>query len=120
MTRNLIGVLLAVFVLGGCKTGADTPTGPSGVQNGPPSIQGVITSVADDRIRVDPDPADANSEKADVRITGQTEIRDRDGRTAAASTLAVGMRVRVWFSGPVALSFPVQATAGALVIDSTP
>ncbi|HUE89002.1 MAG TPA: DUF5666 domain-containing protein [Vicinamibacterales bacterium] len=120
MTRNLVGVLLAVVALGACKTGADTPTGPTGVQDGPPSIQGVITSVADDRIRVEADPADGSSEKADVRITAQTEIRDRAGRAAAATTLAVGMRVRVWFRGPVALSFPVQAIAGALVIDSIP
>jgi len=28
----------------------------------------------------------------------------------------VGARVRVWFTGPVAESFPVQATAGTVLI----
>jgi hypothetical protein len=46
-------------------------------------------------------------------------IRRADGAASRASSgdLAVGMRVQVWFTGPVAESFPVQATAGTILIE---
>jgi hypothetical protein len=35
---------------------------------------------------------------------------------ASAADLVTGTRVRVWFKGPVAESFPVQAAAGTVLI----
>ena len=39
-----------------------------------------------------------------------------DGRRGAVSDLVAGARVAVWFDGPVAESYPVQAKAGAVQI----
>jgi len=56
---------------------------------------------------------------ATISVQGDTDIR---GRTDAGyearefATLTPGARLEVWFEGPVAESYPVQATAGTIVI----
>lgn len=50
-------------------------------------------------------------DKASARITQDTQVFAQDGTLAAAGDIAVGQRVEVWFTGPVAESYPVQATA---------
>jgi hypothetical protein len=52
--------------------------------------------------------------RADSRV-----LRQQDGRTARArrDELGVGTPVRVWFSGPVRESYPVQADAGVVLIE---
>lgn len=55
-----------------------------------------------------------------ITITGRTRVLARaDGHTtdASARELVVGTRVQVWFTGPVMESFPVQATAGTVLIE---
>ena len=59
-------------------------------------------------------------DKAMVRITGDTDIlRLTDGEAyeeAAFEDLAEGQLVDVWFVGAVAESYPVQGTAGTVLI----
>lgn len=63
--------------------------------------------------------ADRGADKASVAITNGTALlMQRGGETVRATPddLERGSRVRVWYSGPVAESFPVQAVAGTVLI----
>jgi len=64
--------------------------------------------------------AQAGYDAAQVAVTGDTEVlaRAADGSVSAAEAedIAVGTVVEAWFEGPVAESYPVQATAGTVVI----
>ena len=95
-----------------------------GAPRGAPDLTGTITrssaSVSVASILVEERPADAaGSAKASVRVTGTTSLwKTVDGRQEAAlvGDLREGARVQVWFDGPVAMSYPVQGTAKAIVI----
>ncbi len=96
-----------------------------GPPNEEPSIRGTITTITlDDNglgsILVE-GPADQGLafDKASVAITEKTEVllagADGWGRYKAID-LAEGDSVEVWFTGAVAESYPVQATAATLVV----
>ena len=62
---------------------------------------------------------DAEYDKAMVKVTKGTKIYRQIGgelREASFDDLKGGTKVEIWFQGPVAESFPVQATAGKIVI----
>jgi hypothetical protein len=104
--RTLAWIVVAVAVAG-C---AASPLGE-------PSLTGLITNTSGDRILVEENPQEtAGSAKAAVRISEQTEILHSSGARASRNDLLVGDRVRVWFTGPVAQSYPVQATAARIEI----
>jgi hypothetical protein len=118
----LIAIALA------CK--APPPKAPAG----PPSIEGRITALQKSgdgigRINVDAPtpsldapPANPGSfTKAAVRVTESTILIGPPPRPKATDFAALheGLWVRVWFVGPVGQSYPVQANAGTIVIDST-
>ena len=50
-------------------------------------------------------------DRASVSVTSDTVLVDADGAEASFADLAQGSEVEVWFAGPVAESYPVQATA---------
>jgi beta-N-acetylhexosaminidase len=111
--RTCLLVLMAL-VIGGCA--ATAPTRPA-------DITGVVTrlTIGNDgpQILVEENPADAaGSGKALVRTGGSTHWFS-GGATFDASKLKQGMRVSVWFDGPVATSYPVQAVASDVVILGT-
>jgi beta-N-acetylhexosaminidase len=91
-----------------------------------PAIAGAITEVDQDgehrgSIRVEGLPGGpAGSDQAVVRIEQGTVLLDADGRKAGFSALKTGRRVRVWFTGPVRESYPVQADAATVVIERMP
>jgi hypothetical protein len=83
-----------------------------------PSIQGTLTRVSQDRILVEEEPLDSSgSAKASVRLSKSTSVLRNSGSPASRDDLAVGQKVSVWYSGPVAESYPVQANAAAVRID---
>ena len=100
---------------------SQTPRVPSS----PPSIEGRITAV--DRggerigsIRVEANPSETSgSDKAVVYITQTTEIVRGDSARVNFAALATGQWVRVWFTGPVRESYPVQADGALVQIDAT-
>jgi hypothetical protein len=62
---------------------------------------------------------DTEYDQASVRITRSTKIVAGEGYGASSATfedLVVGRRVEVAFEGPVAESYPVQATAAQVTI----
>jgi hypothetical protein len=119
MLMNRIRILLAVALAAGCGMSSGT-TLPSEA----PSIEGTIqqssATQAGRRILVEATAPVAGRESAAyitvlpgaVVLAGSAETVVR----ASADELVVGARVRVWFTGPVAESFPVQATAGTVLI----
>lgn len=55
-----------------------------------------------------------------IAVNGGTDVVQRSGGSlsrGSSAELAVGMRVQAWFTGPVAESYPVQATAGTVLIE---
>lgn len=121
-----IAVVVAGFALAGCASG--TPSVPFTE----PDIRGVVTSVsgAGDAVSMRVVWADdvaigaqAGYDAAQVTANADTEVFSRaaDGSTAAAGAvdIAVGTVVEAWFTGPIAESYPVQVTAGTIVILGT-
>jgi hypothetical protein len=94
------------------------------VPDEPPSIEGPIQQVtAHERTRVilvEADPAVPGREPAaSVTITRGTDVlvsRGASVQRTSPDELTTGTRVRVWFTGPVAESFPVQVAAGTVLI----
>lgn len=117
MIRSILAVV-AGFLVAACS-----PTSPPSLPESPASIEGRVTEVTRSgerigTIRVEERPAEASgSAKASVRIGQRTTIV-RGREPADFNALRVGQWVRVWFTGPVAESYPVQATGSAVAIDS--
>ena len=114
-----VAVLLAVM-LSGCSGGPTVPSEPAG-------ITGSVTSlVAGDGRPASflveggsPQPAGAVSDKANVDVPTSTQFFDAKGEPAtlgAIGAIATGTRVKVWFQGAVAESYPVQGSAKAVQI----
>ena len=112
-------LLAAMLLASGCSP-VSSPRMPAD----PASIAGRVTAVTRSgerigSIRVEERPSDVSgSAKASVRVVQGTNVL-RDGNRVDFDALQVGQWVRVWFTGPVAESYPVQATGGTVSIDST-
>ncbi|TDB37966.1 MAG: DUF3221 domain-containing protein [Actinobacteria bacterium] len=90
-----------------------------------PSIRGTITSITLDAsglgsVLVEAAPGEGLAyDKASVAIVDKTRVllKGTDGwGRFSASDLKKGDTVEVWFTGAVAESYPVQATADTLVV----
>jgi len=123
LTRPLPTRLVMAALLGGVlllSSVACSPKQPSD----PAGITGQITSIektaegASMLVEGGEQPAGAVSDKAMCRIDGKTTIQRADGSEATVDDLTVGTNVRVWFTGAVAESYPVQGTASFVVIDA--
>ncbi len=128
--------VLGAAVVGGCggataaQPASPSPSAspPSASPTAPPSTPADITgavsdfaiSTGDDALPVLLVVADPGStspvDRASVRLTKDTAVWTAQGVRGTAADLARGERVAVWFTGPVAESYPVQATAGVVRI----
>ncbi len=102
---------------------------PPGPPSRTPDITGTITRItalADGvLLLVETVPTDTSgSPKAAVRVDGSTRIFgggvSESQRNATSADLVTGMEVSVWFDGPVAESYPVQAKAGIIFVTAAP
>jgi len=108
-------VALALLVVSVCGGGAT---------NRAADIAGIVTSVSGRTdgvtVLVESDPSTPSTgAKASVAVTSGTKITRRaqgGDRAATARDLTPGVMVEVWFDGPAAMSYPVQAKALAVVI----
>ena len=90
-------------------------------------IRGLITQIRAPfgqvegfRILVEQDSTrSAGTPRADILVAATTPVVQRVGHRGTPAELRVCQEVSVWFSGPVAESFPVQARARAIVIERT-
>lgn len=114
-----LAVIAALMLLLSCSStkSSTEPTGPS-------DIAGRITLITPGGryggvIRVETNPAEASgSPKAIATVNNATVLFLNDGNEGDFRQLAVDQWVRVWFSGVVRESYPVQGTAGTIAIDS--
>jgi hypothetical protein len=121
--------VLGAAVVGGCggATAAQPASpSPSAPPSRPADITGVVTALTPGGdagsvsllVVADPD-VPSSYDRASVRVTATTAVwasSGEDGTAPTVADLAQGQRVAVWFSGPVAESYPVQATAGDVQI----
>lgn len=125
-------VFLAVTTLAACAPSAEKrpdSDSDSGAGNGsgvtatvpdtPPSITGSVTAIGPGRtLRIEENPGEkGGSAKAQVRVPDGTAILERSGAARTFDAILAGQRVSMWFSGPMAESYPVQATARVIVLE---
>ena len=117
MTALLSGALL----LSACSpsaTGPLAPNVPASSSRTTPSITGQVTAIALPVVVVEENPTEPHgSAKARVRITEATQVLREGEGIVGVTKLGVGQQVTVWFTGPVMESYPLQATAGVIVIE---
>lgn len=82
-----------------------------------PDIRGEVTNIDGARLRIEELPKEERGAKAVVKIADETIIRDSAGRPASSSAIRTGHIVRVWYTGPVMKSYPLQATAARIEIE---
>jgi hypothetical protein len=116
MSRRLAACLILLSALACAPNGGPLP-------NDAPFMAGMITAIgriADGwTVRVEERPQDlSGSAKGVFRVGERTDVRRAGGGAARAADLREGQRVRVWVSGPVMESYPVQAAARLIVIDA--
>ncbi len=110
-----IMVIAALFSLCACS-----PSPPSRQAD----IEGTITAVSrsgdNGTIQVEERPGETGDAKASITVTSQTGLfRMVDGASPEPITLddiEEGMQAQAWFTGPVAESYPVQATGEAVLV----
>lgn len=110
-----IVLAFALFVASACGGGA---------ANRAADIAGIVTNVSGRTdgvtVLVESDPSTpSGGAKAAVAVTSGTRITRRaqgGDVTATARELTPGVQVEVWFDGPAAMSYPIQAKALAVVI----
>jgi len=124
---SVVGCLFVFAATSGC--GPDKTTAP-GIPDTPPGIRGRITAISANgayqgTIRVELDPSSIGGPKAIVTVTGETAIFrviHTDISLPRGSVdfrgFDVGQWLRVWFDGWVREPYPVQGSAGTVVIDS--
>jgi Protein of unknown function (DUF3221) len=133
-TTRALAALAAFAVLGaavvaGCGGAtADQPASPS--PSAPPSGAADITGVVRDLtlggdagavglLVVADGSADGEYDRASVAVLPGATVWTADGQRGDAGDLVQGARIAVWFDGPVAESYPVQAKAGVVQILTT-
>ncbi|MGH7628227.1 MAG: hypothetical protein ACREOF_02345 [Gemmatimonadales bacterium] len=117
MHRALLIAALVTACAGGSTDDPSHRTGPDQPAEAP-DLRGTITARTGGSIRVEAVPGEeSGSDKAVVRLTPNTRIETANGERLAPGALAVGLRVGVWFTGPVAESYPVQGDGRRVVVE---
>ncbi len=134
--RTVVFLVLASLTLSalacGSRPGGNPPSGDgSGKPPSGPDIRGYVTQVA---VPAPPPPGvsdamvgkvlvegeleeDKSYDRAWVTVMPETRIyRASDGSSAYFNDLQKGIKVEVFFTGPVMESYPVQATASEIRI----
>lgn len=124
--RSVTAVLVIVCCMGvvGCTTTrAEATAVPIATKTTPPDMQGTVQTWefvdGEGAMLVEGKMADGTDMAANVRVTGRTQIIRQVGTTLEAgeiTQLANGQSVELRFDGPVAESYPLQATAKEVVI----
>jgi hypothetical protein len=115
--------MAASCVVAAFACGGNTPTAPK-VPTTTADIAGRVTFIAASgnyagSIRVEAIPTSPTTgAKALVTVVNATNIFLIDRKEGDFRAFSSGQWVRVWFNGPVALSYPVQGTAATIAIDS--
>ena len=124
-----VPVLISALLAGCADSGADQSDERAGIDATgavvgraipieDPSIRGVVTAAGNGSLQVETDPSEVSgSPKAIIRLMPNATISYRNGEAADEHDITVGKNVSVWFEGPVAESYPVQASTSTVVIE---
>jgi hypothetical protein len=111
---------LAVACGGGGGAAAPSPTAPPAI---PADITGTIHDLTPSAeaglpviLVVDEGAMPGAPDRASVAVKPGTVVWLLKGGRGSAADLGAGQMVSVWFDGPVAESYPVQAAAGVIRI----
>lgn len=114
MKLQILAAILALLVV------SSAPAAAREADHGFGGITGTITALGDSEVLIEENPGErSGSDKSYVRLVAETRvwIETRGGRAAAGfEDLAVGQRAKATFSGPVAESYPSQATAASITV----
>ncbi|MEJ7583809.1 MAG: hypothetical protein WKF43_06895 [Acidimicrobiales bacterium] len=97
---------------------SEPDSGDEPVTSGDQPVCGSQASARLGTVRIE--DGDGRYPSAVIAVDDATDIRRRTGsryEEQEFSALTQGALIEVWFDGPVAESFPVQARAGTIVID---
>ena len=119
---HLVSALLfSSLISSGCSsvvTDSSVSDATAAIPRTTPSIIGQVTAIALPTIVVEEEPSESHgSAKASVRIIDGTQVLRRGEGVVGATELRVGQQVKVWFTGSVMESYPIQATAGVIDIE---
>jgi hypothetical protein len=124
--RGITAVVVTVCCMGvvGCATtSAEATAVPIATITTPPDMRGTVQNWefvdGEGAMLVEGEMADGTEMAAQVRVTGRTQIIRQMAEALEAGQvthLANGQTVELRFDGPVAESYPVQATAREIVI----
>ena len=112
-------VLACALLLAACFTAVTPPSEPAGITGSVTSVVSGDGRPASMLVESTGTVAGAISDKAQVNIPTSTMFFGPDGGAATLDSIAriaKGTRVRVWFEGAVAESYPVQGSAKAVQI----
>jgi hypothetical protein len=113
-------MLLAALATGCAGSAVEDPwhrTGPGRLPD-TPDLRGTITARAGETIRVETVPGEeSGSAKAVVGLTPLTWISNARGEQLSLDALLIGQRVAVWFTGPVAESYPMQGEGLRIIVE---
>src|SRR5688572_6035055 len=111
-------VLAAVVVIAACGRNSE-PTGVAGLTSEPYFIRGNITSANPPwGFLVEGQPGTSYQvTTARFTVGENTVYRRADGSAATADDLRVGTAIRLWITGAIMESHPVQVRAEIVVID---
>ena len=113
-------VLASVLLLSACISPPQPPSEPAGITGSVTSVVAGDGRPASMLVESTGTPAaGAISDKAQVNIPPATMFFGPEGKAATLDSImhiAQGTRVRVWFEGAVAESYPVQGSAKAVQI----
>lgn len=112
---TLITLLAVTLTACHALTGADD----SRIPKTAPAITGLVTAATAGTIRVEENPG-PSGQKLVVHLTGTTRVLRRNGTTIPPSDIVAGEVASVWFTGPMAESYPPQVTADVVVIGPGP
>jgi hypothetical protein len=128
-TRRAIVVLAALAVLGAAVVGGcgGSTAQPASSATAPPSTPAGITGTIHDLttnadtglpvlLVVDDGAIQGSVDRAMVTVAADTVVWMLKGGRGTAADLGAGQMVSVWFDGPVAESYPVQAKAAEIEI----
>jgi hypothetical protein len=111
-------ILIALVIA--CTAPAPPPPNQGNVTTREADIRGTVTKVEGNQIRVEATPDEFRGAKAVVTLSGATTIRTKSGGTVSSGSIRKGQVVRVWFTGAVAQSYPIQAEAAEVIVESAP
>ncbi len=118
--RRVITATCLSTVVACSSSPAASPTEPDVAPYLAGRVTAIVRAGSSASVRVEANPNSTTlGLKAVAQVDGQTLVLLPGRVVGDQRSLALGQWVRVWFDGAIAQSYPVQGTAGTVVIDST-